>query len=753
MKAALFPLFGVVVVVGCVHGTREMSREPEQADCVVCPEGNDGWAGTRDRPFATLERARTAVRALKGDKDILVLLRGGYYRLDDTVVFGVEDSAPAGCTITYAAYPGERPILGSGVPVIGWTKVKPGLPRVSTEADGRLWSAPVPADIGMCTVLFDGEAWLPRARSDGFLPTKKWDRSEQGRHKQDLPFPSGTIPDDAPARGAEVRIVPSFPWVMNLLPLSQMDVARDIATTSVPGTYGLGRLTFGHFPNGSCWLENVVECIDRPGEWALDVANRRVYLWPPGEKPPGSIVAPRLTELIRVEGRTDYDGPADRPVRGLVFRGLTFTHADHWRWQADKTGWGLQHDWEMFDRPTAMLRFRGAEDCAVVRCTFANSGAAAIRCDLHAQRIRISRNHIHDVGGVGVLLAGYGPGTKNVNRGNEVVDNRIHDVGRVLWHAPGIFAWQSGENQIAHNHVHNTPYTAIVVSGRISWNRNGSGECAKTVRWVEIDAATANAARKPDWGRGSSRAAWQEREPFLHGRHNAVEYNDIHHCMQILGDGNGIYISGTGAANRVRFNYVHDVDSPSMNAAIRCDDDQHGTILHGNVIADCCGEGFIIKGANTITNNVIYNLRSTTPNGEDALHRRGYLVLPYHDCTGALVERNVFYALERGIPLVHENANQRRGAALLRQTRADHNIYFNAVDPEWGARHLAAQREYGIEQDSIVVDPLFVDAARGDFQLRKDSPALVLGIASLYPDQAGVRPEAGLSGTRIENPR
>jgi hypothetical protein len=31
-------------------------------------------------------------------------------------------------------------------------------------------------------------------------------------------------------------------------------------------------------------------------------------------------LAPRLTELIRLEGKIDYDGPSDTPVRGLVFR-------------------------------------------------------------------------------------------------------------------------------------------------------------------------------------------------------------------------------------------------------------------------------------------------------------------------------------------------------------------------------------------------------------------------------------------------
>lgn len=77
--------------------------------------------------------------------------------------------------------------------------------------------------------------------------------------------------------------------------------------------------------------------------------------------PSDDIVAPALTELIRIEGAVDYDGSKDEPVRGLVFRGLTFTQADRFTWEEGHQGWGLQHDWEMFDRSTAMVRLRGAE--------------------------------------------------------------------------------------------------------------------------------------------------------------------------------------------------------------------------------------------------------------------------------------------------------------------------------------------------------------------------------------------------------
>jgi hypothetical protein len=104
-----------------------------QADFYLSPNGSDKWSGTleapnklgTDGPFATLERARDAVRALKKSKsaDIEVLIRAGTYTLDKPVVFGLEDGGEGEQRISYSAWPGETPVFSSGREIKEWKKV------------------------------------------------------------------------------------------------------------------------------------------------------------------------------------------------------------------------------------------------------------------------------------------------------------------------------------------------------------------------------------------------------------------------------------------------------------------------------------------------------------------------------------------------------------------------------------------------------------------------------------------------------
>ena len=110
----------------------------------VATDGNDGWSGTlpapngdrTDGPLATLARARCspAVEAGGLKEPVRSWLRGGMYYLAEPLVFTPEDSGTEACPITYAAYPGETPIISGGQPITGWKK----------PAEGNIWTAEIP---------------------------------------------------------------------------------------------------------------------------------------------------------------------------------------------------------------------------------------------------------------------------------------------------------------------------------------------------------------------------------------------------------------------------------------------------------------------------------------------------------------------------------------------------------------------------------------------------------------------------------
>lgn len=680
----------------------------EARDFYVSPAGSDGNPGTREQPFRTIQHAKVSVAAWNAahprePENIIIWLSGGVYLLSETVVFGVGDGALPGQTITYAALPGETPVINSDVRISGWTQLKKmprGLPK---HAGGKIWVATVPESVDDCKVLFAGHGMLPRARTPAIAHIRKSDNwSGPEKYHNTIPFDKETTADLFNPLGAEISVIGAAPWTINILPVKSVDFTTGMVYLTYPSTYALAAPRYYMGPE-AIWVENTFAGLDSAGKWMFDKAKRQLYYWPADDIRPGEdIFAPRLVEMIRVEGKIDYEGPMDNPVRGLIFKGLTFTHGNRFE-SAGKTGLGLQHDWERFDASTALLRFRGAENCAVEDCIFINSGGAGVRLDLYAQHNRIVNNEFSELGGGAILLAGYGPGTKDVNKYNLVSNNYIHHVGRLWWHALGIWIWQSGYNTVTHNTIHNVPYTAIAVTGRIGWDKKGVAECSRTVRWSETGAF-------------SGKESWEERERFLHGRHNIISNNDIHHVMDIMQDGNGVYISGTGHGNKVIGNFVHDTPSMAAGEAIRCDDDQHETLIENNIVFKygTHGIGIASKGRNHIINNIIACPPARVNRGMLSMETNNRLY------SGSRILHNILYATGPDQPFIG-------GISKDITLEIDGNIYFNKYDPRAADEYLRWARERGIEKKSLQADPLFIDVENANFHLQSGSPAVQIG--------------------------
>jgi hypothetical protein len=665
----------------------------------IARNGNDRNAGDFGAPVATLGRALEVYRQQKADADATISFRGGEYYFEDTVVLGKAEEPVTGRTLTITAWESEKVLLSGGRKISSWQR---------TELQhGKIWSAHLPWTAGgqkRFHALYRGRKLLTRAAShptlaEGYETT----RGPQRRFPTDLcttyvartelHFPEGAIKAWDNLDDLEIRISPQRPWLINYLELKSVDVEQNIATVKTQATYEL----LGRFV-----LENHVEFISGPGQWALDTKRETLYYWPEDEIPGDDIIAPVLPELIRIEGINDLAGEGDDPVRGIHLANLTLSHCDRAVIGPDDKG--LQHDWALWDKNHALIRLRGAVDCSVTHCCLQNTGGDGVRLDLYCQNNKIAHNVISETGGMGVLLAGYGPGFKDVNKNNTVLDNDIFLTGTLWAHAMGVYIWQSGGNRVAHNHIHELGYMGIVVSGvrRRFWDPIVRPRDIREYHSLINFAATAHL----EGGLGE----WSRYEPYMHARNNVIEYNEIHDCMRCLADGNTIYLSATGAGNIVRCNlgYNH-----KKNFLMRCDDDQFYSLWEKNILIGSRDNprGFTHKGQNAFDNNILINCVLGIYDGADWGPSEG------------------IDSIRRNIIVFTTPVSEKliEGGDKLAPGKVDCNLFYSA-DPEAVERYLAGRQAKGIDTGSKVADPTFADLGALDFTPAENSAVLAMGI-------------------------
>src|SRR5579863_9277267 len=114
-----------VLAVGGV--TRPAAGEGRMLDLYVAPNGNDRWSGRHaapnaartDGPFATLERARDAIRDARHTagatfSGATVSVRAGTYRFDRTLALDARDGGTASVPVIYRAYRQEEVRIAGG---------------------------------------------------------------------------------------------------------------------------------------------------------------------------------------------------------------------------------------------------------------------------------------------------------------------------------------------------------------------------------------------------------------------------------------------------------------------------------------------------------------------------------------------------------------------------------------------------------------------------------------------------------------
>ena len=636
----------------------------------------DPNSGTADAPFATIAGARDAVRDMKErgllSGPVTVFLRGGRHEIDTPVVFRPEDSGP----ITYAAYPGERPVISGGRQITGWTV---------EERDGRtVWTTTIPevaaGEWYFKQLFVDGERRArPRLPREGFYRIE----DVPGASRDDYIFtPSDHFVAAAGDIGdwsniTDVEAVVLHFWVEERMPFASYDEATRLVTSSRATRMNLKDEVEGW---AKYYVENVREALGEPGDWYLDRhAGELTYVPMPGESPDGAVVvAPVADELLRFEGRPD-EGEF---VEHLRFVGIGFEHTT---W--DRPPDGLATYSQAANGVGGAVRMEGARYCAIEDCIISHLGGYGIEIADGCTANRIVGNEVVDIGGGGVKLNGSvydGPAARRTGN-NRITDNHIARVGRVFHSAIGILSMHSFGNTISHNRIHDLYYTGI--------------SCG----WV--------------WGYANNIS-----------QNNTIEKNYIHDVGQgWLSDMGGIYMLGVQPGTVLRGNVVHDVRMWAYGGwAIYTDEGSSHMIIENNVGYRTSGQAFHqhYGRENTIRNNIWAfgeesNMRCTRIEPHLSLTFERNIVItdgqPIYQVAAAEhphfhADLNLFWDVNgKDIALVSEHSND-----------------------EWHGM--------GNDLNSVVADPKCADAPNGDFALADDSPALALGFRPFDVSDVGPRP-------------
>ena len=204
-------------------------------------------------------------------------------------------------------------------------------------------------------------------------------------------------------------------------------------------------------------------------------------------------------------------------------------------------------------------------------------------------------------------------------------------------------------------------------------------------------------------------------------------------------------------------------ESPFFTWGIYLDDYTCGTTVFGNIMTGAGRGGVEIHGGgdNLVENNIVVNAGQylfeylPMPQGGDAFAGVRHVFAGNHS------SRNILVATEEGATPYRINARQdnlvatEQGVSTDRNNRGpsisatdyptmDHNLVWFGENAPFvihqqfvGVKGWAAWLKMGHDKDSILGDPLFVNAKAGDYRLRPDSPAWKMGFKPIPVDQIG----------------
>ena len=433
LKTSLFTVALATLVLGQLQG----------ADWFVAPAGNDAWSGSlpapnstkTDGPFASLKRARDAVRARRkagaAPEKQTVHVRAGTYLLSEPFKLEAQDSGTADAPMIYRAYEKEQPLLIGGRAITGWDPEKDQILKADLQKQGFKKPA-------FKQLLFGGTrqplARYPNADSEnpyggGFayadgenIPMYK---DIEGEPKNILRPQPADIRSWSHPEEVELFIFPRFNWWNNVVALKAVDNEKRHITTATDCSYPIRK-------GDRYFFQNALEELDAPGEWYLDPRTATAYFWPPTPLDDQPVWVPTLKTLVELEPGTAH----------VTLRGLRLECCEG-----------------------NAIQLRNTERCLIVGNTLRNvCGFSGIAIAIHGGRENGAvGNDISQVGSNGISLSG-GELKTLTPAGNYAENNYIHHFGVFFKQGVGI-ALSGVGNRATRNLIHDGPRFGIIHGG------------------------------------------------------------------------------------------------------------------------------------------------------------------------------------------------------------------------------------------------------------------------------------------------
>ena len=585
---------GMLAFAGILLGSPDSGGK--SLDYYVSPGGSDSAAGTMDAPFATIHHARlVAIDAITKSNplSVQIWLMEGIHTLTQPLEFYSQDNQNGRTKLSFRAFPGAQPVVSGGLKLSDWSQ-NPQAQWVTTIPDGHQ-----PRE------LFVNGHRAIRARhpNTGYL---RMDKVGEDR-RTNFFFGANDFPISTQLEGLEVVVF--HDWSVSRMPVRKIDpAAKQITAIDSIGAKGLAFFNLDNWEeNPRYYLENAMEFLDMEMEWFFDSESGKLSLILPGNQNPQSmdIVIPVLDNLIT------FSGSREAPVRHITFQGITFSHcawllpdrgyngiqACHFddRSQVGQNGWAVV--------PAAVT----GEWMSNVRfedCRFSHLGGSGLWMGAGSVDCQVSGCHFEDISGNGIMIGEgrdrmidgrvwYEVVPEDVATGNLVENSTIRNCGVQFYGAVGIWCGLTAETMIRENHIYDLTYTGISIGWM--WNPTPT-PC----------------------------------------RDNTIKNNHIHHIMQVLSDGGGIYSLGLQPGSRLTGNRIHDVRINTGRAESNgtfLDEGTTDVLIEGNMIYNIARSPlrFHRAGENFVQNNWLFTspespaIRyNTTP--EDNITKDGNLI-------------------------------------------------------------------------------------------------------------------------------